>query len=97
MNRCKRTQCGAQESLSPFPSIIHNSFLHHPARYHIVQIIRRYIFEVQAHALILPRLRFSADVNAGFTLVECLREIDEREAKHEEGLLLMAMVNRKVY
>jgi hypothetical protein len=23
-------------------------------------------------------------VNAGFTLVECNREIDEREAKHEE-------------
>ena len=30
------------------------------------------------------RLRFSADVNTGYSLVECLREIDEREAKHEE-------------
>ena len=62
----------------------HPRLFNHPAQYHIIQIIRRYIFEVQAHALILPRLRFSADVNAGFTLVECLRELDEREAKHEE-------------
>ena len=44
----------------------------------------RYILGIQAHALILPRRRFSADVNTGISLVECLREIDEREAKHEE-------------
>jgi hypothetical protein len=39
----------------------------------------------------MPR-EIHADVNAGFTLVECLREIDQREAQAEEGRLLMAMV-----
>jgi hypothetical protein len=34
-------------------------------------------------ARIMPR-EIHADVNAGFTLVECLREIDEGTAKHEE-------------
>jgi len=34
-------------------------------------------------ARLMPR-EIHADVNAGFTLVECNREIDEREAKHEE-------------
>ena len=33
-----------------------------------------------------------ADVNAETSLVECLLEIDEREAKHEECRLIMAMV-----
>ena len=34
-------------------------------------------------ARLMPR-EIHADVNAGFTLVECLQEIDEREAKHEK-------------
>ena len=34
-------------------------------------------------ARLMPR-KIHADVNAGFTLVECNREIDEREAKHED-------------
>ena len=34
-------------------------------------------------ARLMPR-EIHADVNAGFTLVECLRELDERRAKHEE-------------
>ena len=34
-------------------------------------------------ARLMPR-EIHANVNAGFTLVECLREIDEREAKNEE-------------
>ena len=62
----------------------HPRLLNHPAQYHIIQIIRRYILGIQAHALIFPRRRFSADVNTGYSLVECLREIEEREAKHEE-------------
>ena len=33
----------------------------------------------------MPR-EIYADVNAGFTLVECNREIDERKAKHEETI-----------
>ena len=40
---------------------------------------------------LIPR-EIHAYVNAGFTLVECLREIDQREAQAEEGRLLMAMV-----
>ena len=34
-------------------------------------------------AMIMPR-EIHANVNAGVSLVECLREIDERRAKHEE-------------
>jgi len=34
-------------------------------------------------ARIMPR-EIHADVNAGLTLVECNREIDEREARHNE-------------
>ena len=34
-------------------------------------------------ARLMPR-EIHADVNAGYSLVECLREIDEREAKYEE-------------
>ena len=34
-------------------------------------------------ARLMPR-EIHADVNTGVSLVECLREIDEREAKHEE-------------
>jgi hypothetical protein len=34
-------------------------------------------------ARIMPR-EIHADVNTGFTLDECLREIEGREAKHEE-------------
>ena len=34
-------------------------------------------------ARLMPR-EIHADVNAGFTLVECLREIEERRAKYEE-------------
>ena len=34
-------------------------------------------------ARLMPR-EIHADVNAGFTLVECLREIEEREAHDEE-------------
>ena len=34
-------------------------------------------------ARLTPR-EIHADVNAGFTLVECNREIDEREAKAED-------------
>ena len=33
-------------------------------------------------ARLMPR-EIHADVNAGFTLVECNREIDEHEVKHE--------------
>ena len=35
-------------------------------------------------ARLMPR-EIHADVNAGYSLVELLQEIDEREAKHEEG------------
>ena len=34
-------------------------------------------------ARLMPR-EIHADVNAGTSLIECLREIDEREAKQEE-------------
>jgi hypothetical protein len=34
-------------------------------------------------ARLMPR-EIYADVNAGYSLVELLQEIDEREAKHEE-------------
>ena len=34
-------------------------------------------------ARLMPR-EIHADVNAGTSLVKCNREIDEREAKHEE-------------
>jgi hypothetical protein len=34
-------------------------------------------------ARLIPR-EIYAGVNAGTSLVECLREIDERESKHEE-------------
>ncbi len=34
-------------------------------------------------AKLLPR-EVHADVNAGYSLVECLREMEERRAKHEE-------------
>ena len=34
-------------------------------------------------ARIMPR-EIHADVNAGYSLVELLQEIDEREAKHED-------------
>ena len=34
-------------------------------------------------ARLMPR-EIHADVNTGISLVECLREIDEREAKHDE-------------
>jgi len=34
-------------------------------------------------AKLMPR-EIHADVNAGTSLVECLREIEERRAKHEE-------------
>ena len=39
----------------------------------------------------IPRARLTsreihADVNAGTSLVECLREIDERRAKHREWM-----------
>ena len=34
-------------------------------------------------ARLMPR-EIHANVNTGVSLVECLREIDEREAKHEE-------------
>jgi len=43
-------------------------------------------------ARLMPR-EIHAGVNAGYSLVECLREMEERRAKHEEGLLLMARVN----
>jgi hypothetical protein len=33
--------------------------------------------------MLMPR-EIHADVNTGVSLVECLREIDEREANHEE-------------
>ena len=39
----------------------------------------------------MPR-EIHADVSAGTSLVECLREIEERRAKHEECGLLMIMV-----
>ena len=46
-------------------------------------------------ARLMPR-EIHADVNSGVILVKYLREIEEREAKHEakheESLLLMAMV-----
>tara|TARA_A100001037_G_scaffold234430_1_gene213194 strand:- start:187 stop:417 length:231 start_codon:yes stop_codon:yes gene_type:complete len=35
-------------------------------------------------ARLMPR-EIHADVNAGYSLVELLQEIDEREAKHEES------------
>ena len=35
-------------------------------------------------ARLMPR-EIHADVNAGTSLVECLREIEERRAKHEKG------------
>ena len=35
-------------------------------------------------ARLMPR-EIHADVNAGYSLVECLREMEEREAKHEES------------
>ena len=70
--------------LSAIISNCHPRLFNHPAKYHIVQIIRRYSCGIQAHAFIFSRLRFSADVNTGYSLVECLREIDEREAKHDE-------------
>ena len=38
-------------------------------------------------ARIMPR-EIHADVNAGFTLVECNREIDEREAQAKEGVMV---------
>ena len=62
--------------------IKHPCLFNHPAKYHIIQIIRGYVLGIQAHAFIFSRRRFSADVNTGYSLVECLREIDEREAKH---------------
>jgi hypothetical protein len=43
-------------------------------------------------ARLMPR-ETHADVNAGYSLVECNREIEKRRAKHEECWLLMAMVN----
>ena len=78
--------CAELFSCSPFQlhPIKHPRLLNHPTQYHIIHIIRRYILGIQAHAFIFSRLRFSADVNTGYSLVECLREIDEREAKHEE-------------
>ena len=39
-------------------------------------------------ARLMPR-EIHADVNAGYSLVELLQEIDEREAKHEEWGLFM--------
>jgi hypothetical protein len=42
-------------------------------------------------ARLIPR-EIHANVNAGVSLVEYLREIEERDAKHEERCLLMAMV-----
>ena len=52
---------------------------------------KQYIHETIMHssisstslARLMPR-EIHADVNARFTLVECLREIEEREAKHEK-------------
>jgi len=38
-------------------------------------------------ARLMPR-EIHADVNAGFTLVECNREIDEREAQAKEGVMV---------
>ena len=43
----------------------------------------------------MPR-EIHADVNTEVSLVECLREIDEREAKHDEWWLLMAMVSKQI-
>jgi hypothetical protein len=72
-------------SVSPQLHLIkHASLFNHSAQYHIVQIIWWNILGIQTHDLIFPRLRFSADVNTGYSLVECLREIEERKAKHEE-------------
>jgi len=34
-------------------------------------------------ARLMPR-EIHADVNAGYSLVECLREMEEKRAKHEE-------------
>ena len=38
-------------------------------------------------ARLMPR-EIHADVNAGFTLIECNREIDEREAQAKEGVMV---------
>ena len=38
-------------------------------------------------ARLIPK-EIHADVNAGFTLVECNREIDEREAQAKEGVMV---------
>ena len=35
-------------------------------------------------ARLMPREIHAADVNAGYSLVECLREMEERRAKYEE-------------
>ena len=40
-------------------TIKHPRLPNHPAQYHIIQIIRRNILGVQAHALIFSRLSFS--------------------------------------
>ena len=42
-------------------------------------------------ARLMPR-EIKADVNTGVSLIECLREIDEREANAKESWLLMVMV-----
>ena len=42
-------------------------------------------------ARLMPR-EIHADVNTGFTLVECLQEINKREAKHEELRQFLGMV-----
>ena len=38
-------------------------------------------------ARLIPK-EIHADVNAGFTLVECNQEIDEREAQAKEGVMV---------
>ena len=44
--------------------------------------LKKYKFQTRLIKL-LPR-KSKAEVNTGVSLVECLREIEEREAKHEE-------------
>ena len=43
-------------------------------------------------ARLMPR-EIKADVNTAYSLIQCLREIDEREANAKESWLLMTMVN----